>query len=109
MTSRFVISQVAERDGYRCAHCGTTLGLSVQHRANRGMGGSLARDCWSNVILLCARLNLEIEANAALRVMALRNGWKCRQTDDTRQVPVFVLGEGWFLLDDEGGRRSWNG
>lgn len=46
---------VRERDGHACARCGTTEGLTTQHRVARGMGGT--RAAWinepPNLLTLC--------------------------------------------------------
>lgn len=89
------------RDG-RCVHCGETEAVSPNHRANRGMGGSKARERASNLVVLCSRLNGLIEHSAVAAETAQRYGWKLRSWEDPKTVPVFDKMAGkWFLLDDD--------
>lgn len=93
------------RDGH-CLHCGRTTGLSIQHRANRGMGGAKFRDNPANLITLCLLSNILLESDAAAASRGIAHGWKLRQMDDPLATPVLdaLTGEEW-LLDDEYGRR----
>jgi hypothetical protein len=93
------------RDGEKCLHCGTTEGLVPQHRRNRGMGGSKARDVPSNIIVMCSAYNYEIEADAAAASKAVAYGWKVVGMDAPDMVPVYDrTAQGWFLLDNYYGR-----
>jgi hypothetical protein len=93
-----------ERDKDQCWHCGTTENLTVQHRANRGMGGSKKRDNPANLILLCWFVNFEMEASRVKAQIALRQGWKLLQTDRPEQVAAFHYPSGkWICLDDSWG------
>lgn len=93
-----------ERDGDQCWHCGTTENLTVQHRANRGMGGSKKRDNPANLILLCWFVNFEMEASSKKAEEAKRYGWKLLQTDNPAEVAAFHYPSGeWICLDDSWG------
>lgn len=90
------------RDEGRCVHCGETEALSPNHRANRGMGGSKARERASNYVLLCSAMNSLIESNAEARHQALVYGWKINSWDDPLDIPVYDRLKGsWFALDDD--------
>ena len=104
MTSKKVIARVWERDGGKCWHCGGTENLTIQHRVNRGMGGSKKLDRASNLILLCWFTNFEIEASHTAAVVAKNQGWKVSKYVDPATVPVFSYGrQVWLLLDDDFG------
>lgn len=89
-----------DRDQH-CLHCGATEGLVPQHRANRGMGGSRARNVPSNIIALCAVANGRLESDADFAKLGRESGWKLETWQDPKTSPVFdsVSGE-WFALDD---------
>lgn len=89
-----------DRDG-GCLHCGETEAVSPNHRANRGMGGSKARDVPSNIIVLCSFMNTAIESDARQQSLALKYGWKLATWQDPAVTPVFDTQKNqWFLLDN---------
>lgn len=89
-----------DRDQH-CYHCGTTETLVPQHRANRGMGGSRARNVPSNIIVLCADINGRLESDAKLAQLGKESGWKLETWQDPRTSPVYDATSGeWFALDD---------
>ena len=89
------------RDGEKCLHCGATEGLVPQHRQNRGMGGSKARNVPSNIIVLCSAFNGRIEADADARLLAVTYGWKLLSWDDPEVSAVYdVTAQGWYMLDN---------
>ena len=92
---------IFERDGH-CLHCGVTEGLTIQHRANRGAGGSKLRDTPSNLIALCGLSNQLLECDA-LRARAGRDhGWKLRSWEYPLTVPVLdVLTGEWAYIDND--------
>ncbi|MCL6611200.1 MAG: HNH endonuclease [Peptococcaceae bacterium] len=47
-----VVTQVIERDNYRCRGCGTTRHLEIHHIIFRSQGGT---DEISNLVTLCRR------------------------------------------------------
>ncbi len=94
------------RDGEKCLHCGTTEGLVPQHRKNRGMGGSKARNVPSNIIVLCSAFNGRIEADADAAILATERGWKLASWEDAEFCAVYdVTAQGWFMLDNS--YRRW--
>jgi len=91
------------RDG-GCIHCGETDAIAPHHRANRGMGGSKARDVPSNIIVICSTMNTAMESDAAIAAMAREYGWKLRSYDDPGKTPVFYQTLGlWVVLNDKFG------
>lgn len=98
--------RLLDRDGGRCLHCGETEALSPHHRRNRGMGGSsnVETNSSANLMVLCSRANLLIEANGDWAQSARVNGWKLRPGESVSR-PVYdanVLA--WFILDADYGR-----
>ena len=95
------------RDNYRCLHCGLQgATLIPQHRLNRGMGGSKARDVPSNIIVLCSKMNWLIEADAVWASVALERGWKLKSGQVPKETPVYDSFSGsYFLLDDSFGKE----
>jgi hypothetical protein len=97
-----------QRDEGICCHCGTDDDTLVpQHRLGRGLGGSKERDVPSNIILICSLANGQLESNATFAQMGRDFGWKLRQGQDPKKVPVW-LADGWYLLDDEYGKKRVN-
>lgn len=93
------------RDSY-CLHCGETEALAPNHRINRGMGGSKTRDNPSNIVVLCSWLNTAIESDSAIRLSAMRYGWKLSSWQQPQQQPVYDMPAGkWYLLDDNFERK----
>lgn len=97
------VARLAERDGRRCIAHGCVDGLSVQHRAVKGLGGRRTAERWSNGIILCADLNVALEADPGVAAWGRRLGYKVSTHADPSKVPVYdgVTGE-WWLLDDNG-------
>lgn len=89
-----------DRDLY-CLHCGDTETLVPNHRANRGMGGSKKRDVPSNIVVLCALLNGQIEGSHHHAKMAHAFGWKLSSWENPLEMPVWDSMAGvWYRLDD---------
>ena len=100
------LKKLRTRDKDQCWHCGTDEQLTVQHRANRGMGGSKLRDNPANLILLCWFVNFEMEASSAKAEIAKRYGWKLLQTDNPSEVPVWhEPTQRWVLLSNDWGYK----
>lgn len=98
--------RVYERDGGKCVVGGWACsgGLTVQHRANRGMGGSLMRDGYENLLTMCNHHNVLLEQSAAFAQTGRDCGWKLEQWEDPFLVAVWSsewVG-GWRLLDGAG-------
>jgi hypothetical protein len=87
-----------------CPHCGTTgPELIPQHRSNRGMGGSKARNRPSNIIAFCSFANGLAESSAGFAAHCRELGWKLYSHQDPAETPVRLF-DGWFLLDDDFGK-----
>ncbi len=100
MITRTVRAKVFARDAY-CLHCGLTEGLTIQHRINRGAGGSKLRDHPANLIALCGLSNGLLESDAAFAQTGIIHGWKLRSWEDPFTTPVLdaVTGRYWTLDD----------
>lgn len=84
-----------------CLHCGLMEGLTVQHRVNRGAGGSKLRDNPANLIALCGLSNQLLESDAAKAQAGRDHGWKLRSWENPLAVPVLdVLTGQWWILND---------
>jgi 5-methylcytosine-specific restriction endonuclease McrA len=90
------------RDGH-CLHCGLDDDtLVVQHRANRGHGGSKSAANPSNYIVLCSAFNTLIESDAKAAGIAKRYGYKISRYDNPSEKPVYDLVAGaWFILNSD--------
>lgn len=100
-------NQVKLRDQFRCVaegpHCTRFAGLTMQHRRNKGMGGSKLLDGFENLITLCALCNTLLESDADWAQVGRDNGWKLSSWENPERVAVFVSWAGvWRLLDAEG-------
>lgn len=103
--------QIYERDGGRCVACGTTYGLEINHRANRGMGGSRYGDTLENGVLMCHHHNVSLEASAEFAERGRVYGWKVHRNRVTppADVPVwYVYERTWFYLEADGTRLAPN-
>ena len=95
---------VFQRDGDECVHCGTTEGLTLQHRINRQMGGSKLRDGPENLVVLCAHANWRLESSAAFADLGRVMGWKLRSWEDPETIPVRYASGDFYYLNDRGTR-----
>jgi hypothetical protein len=96
---------LVKRDNGVCWHCGKDE-VTVQHRANRGMGGSKQMDNAANLILLCWFVNFEMEASDKKAREAERYGWKISRYADPTSIPVWHYpSQSWILLNDTWGRN----
>jgi hypothetical protein len=104
------LKKLQTRDQNQCWHCGSEETITVQHRANRGMGGSKFRDQPSNLILLCWFVNFEMEASSVKAKIAKEYGWKLLSTDNSSAIPVYHYPSAtWRLLDDKWGFTTIEG
>lgn len=93
-----VRSAVYVRDGYVCAACNTTDGLTFQHRAAVGMGGSKQQPAPVEGLTLCGVCNAACEAS--MQTMALAYGWKIRRWANPELVPVYYPHRfAWFRFE----------
>lgn len=95
------VARLAKRDPRRCIHCGAVDGLTVQHRAAKGMGGSLAAEHPANGVILCWALNVAAEADTGAAELCRAFGWKISRYADPERVPVYDAVDGrWYRLTD---------
>jgi hypothetical protein len=103
---------ILERDRYACVRCGipvdtSSVGYSLQHRDNRGMGGTTdpSINLPSNGIVLCGSGTTGchgwVESHPD---EATGNGWAVLAWADPITVPVRYR-HGWYLLDRRGGMQ----
>lgn len=100
MNPRKARDLVFQRDGDRCAHCGTSFGLTIQHRINRQMGGSKTRDTPAHLLTLCHASNVRLEADSAFADLGRAMGWKLRSWQDPTEVPVRYFDGSTYTLTD---------
>lgn len=100
--------QIKDRDGGCVWHglgCDPDTWVP-QHRVGRGMGGSKSANRLSNGVVLCSRMNGDIEADADLAMEARERGIKVGFWADTETIPVvYSDGSPWWL-SDEGTKRG---
>lgn len=95
---------IYERDSFRCAAegpgCTRFTGLTVQHRINRGMGGSKLLDGLENLLTLCSRCNERLESDAAFAELGRERGWKLFSWESPVETAVwFSWAAEWRRLD----------
>ena len=95
---------VFQRDGDECVHCGTAEGLTIQHRAGRGMGGSKTLDGPENLIVMCALSNQRLESSAAFADLGRTMGWNIRRSEDPTTIPVRYASGDFYYLNNRGTR-----
>ena len=78
---------VTRRDRGRCVRCGATGPCDIQHRINRGMGGTSdpAFNQPQNLILLCRACHEWVHANPR---HAYKHGYSCHRYDHPEDVPI---------------------
>lgn len=97
---------VYKRDGGRCVHCGATEGLGLQHRINKGVGGSKLLDIPSNLLTFCNIANAALESDPEFAERGRQLGWKLSRWDDPTKVRFFdVLDAEWFHLTNTFARQ----
>lgn len=74
--------QVRERDGNRCARCGSPRDLHVHHRITRAQGG---RDYGENLITLCAPCHHWVHLHP---YESREGGWLLKSTDNPGHKPL---------------------
>lgn len=106
---------VLKRDGGDpcCVVCGTNQNITIQHRMNRGMGGSKLLDGPENLIMMCWTHNSLLETDAKFAQLGRANGWKLHKnrTRSANTVPVwFPKDRAWYYLLANGTKvvaRDW--
>lgn len=94
---------VFARDGGRCAACGRTDCLTIQHRIDRQMGGSKFRDGFTFWLTLCLFCNDRLEQDAKFAAKGRSLGWKLRTTEKPAELAVYIAWQReWHLLDTAG-------
>ncbi len=92
---------VLRRDGYCCQRCGAGLRVaegdySLQHRDNRGMGGSKLLHTLENLVALCGSATTlchgHVEAN---QTESYREGWSVPNGADPEDWPVYRFQRSW--------------
>jgi len=92
-----------------CLHCGETEAVAPNHRINRQMGGSKARDVPSNIVVLCSAMNNAIESDAQQAKLAKWYGWKLNTWDNPGTKPVYDTQTSlWYVLGDDFSRNMIN-
>jgi hypothetical protein len=78
-------------------------GLTIQHRRNRGAGGSHAVNGPQWLVAMCSGHNGLLESDAEFAALGRALGWKLEEGEDPLEVAVFYNDErAWRLLDAEG-------
>jgi 5-methylcytosine-specific restriction endonuclease McrA len=99
--------QLLGRDSY-CLHCGLDDDtLIIQHRSNKGFGGSKRLDNTANLMILCSSFNNLIESDAKAAGLAKRFGYKISRYDNPLEMPIYDVVTGiWYLLKDDWTREQ---
>jgi 5-methylcytosine-specific restriction protein A len=99
---------VVARDGGVCVigvtcRADPTRPLVINHRINRGMGGSTdpAVNAPSALIRCCNPCNLWLEDHPDV---AYEYGWKVRRPGVPSVIPILYPNYRWYLLDNDGNR-----
>lgn len=100
---------VLRRDGYICQRCSAGLRIaegdySLQHRDNRGMGGSKLLHTMPNLVALCGSATTgchgHVEANPT---ESFREGWSVPNGAAPEDWPVLRFGRSW----EQPGEKHW--
>lgn len=80
----------------------------MQHRINRGLGGSKLLDGPENLVVMCAWSNQRLEANAAFADLGRIYGWKLYRWQTPSEVPVLYPDGDHYALTSRGTRIKEN-
>lgn len=94
---------VYERDGFKCCACGSVFELTLQHRKNKGMGGSKLLDGVENLLTMCHGCNTALESDARYAETGRRNGWKLTTGEPFDKPVYFAWAREWRVINPEGG------
>lgn len=92
---------VLARDDYCCQRCGAGLRVSegdysLQHRDNRGMGGSKAKHTMANLVAMCGSGTTGCHGHVESEPLESdRLGWSVPNGADPECWPVFRYGRSW--------------
>lgn len=94
---------ILHRDGGLCALCGKPGATEVNHRSNRGSGGSRTKNTTSNGCAIHGTCNSLIEADAGYAEDAIALGVKLHSWADPtlERFWMWAVCE-WVLLDNDG-------
>lgn len=95
--------QIRERDGWKCARCGSTWELDIHHRFARSGGTD---ESAANRVVLCRACHRWVHGNP---VQARQQGWIVRADADPAAVPVghWMWPAGPILLLADGSVQIW--
>ncbi len=93
----FTDAEIKERDGNRCARCGSTYNLHIHHRMLRS-AGSDERAC--NRVTLCQGCHNFVHMHPSV---SLDEGWLVGRYGDAEEVPIqhILWPAGPVLLTDD--------
>lgn len=92
---------VLARDGFCCQRCGVGLRVSdgdysLQHRDNRGMGGSKRKHTMANLVALCGSATTGCHGHVESEPLESdRLGWSVPNGAAPEEWPVFRFGSSW--------------
>jgi 5-methylcytosine-specific restriction endonuclease McrA len=100
---------VLARDGYCCQRCGAGLRIaegdySLQHRDNRGMGGSKLKHAMANLVALCGSATTGCHGHVESEPLESdRMGWSVPNGVTPEEWPVLRFGRSW----EQPGEKRW--
>jgi hypothetical protein len=98
---------VLARDGFCCQRCGVGLRVSdgdysLQHRDNRGMGGSKRKHTLANLVALCGSATTGCHGHVESQPLESdRLGWSVPSGVTPEEWPVLRFGTRWEQPGDE--------
>jgi hypothetical protein len=101
---------VYERDEYKCVAAGSedqvstcSPSLTIQHRADRGMGGTSIVVPLAGLATMCWKHNHAASHDPAFMVLATKLGWKLSKYEDPHKVAIFYRWKReWVRYDEDG-------
>ena len=93
------------RDEWTCQRCGISLygrDYSLQHRDNRGMGGSKTKHTLANLVALCGSATTGCHGHVESQpIESDRWGWSVPNGVTPEEWPVFRFGTSWMQPGEE--------